>query len=197
MFRFLSNGDDVEESSAPIRDRPSLLDRAQRAVGLQPEPSIREDVINGICPSLTFQQRLYGFAICWVLGTIICISSMFSFGKLVNGHPAPFAIAYSLGNIIALSSTTFLVGPKRQMRKMTHPTRWGAALVYVFSMVATLVLAVLAGANPPKPFRTNSGNAGLIIIFIIIQFCSLLWYCLSYIPYGRRIVMSCCSDTLG
>ena len=110
------------------------------------------------------------------------------------------------------------------MRKMTHPTRWGAALVYVFSMVATLVLAVLAGANPPKPFRTNSGNAGLIIIFIIIQFCSLLWYCLSYIPYGRcapktltrrhdrigsqgadqlfvsplrRIVMSCCSDTLG
>ena len=29
------------------------------------------------------------------------------------------------------------------------------------------------------------------IICIVVQFCAMAWYALSYIPYGRRIFKSC------
>ena len=157
MFRFFGGKDDEDESSAHLAEQPSLIDRAAVAVGLQPEPSVREAAISGMCPDMTFKQRLYGFATCWVIGVVICVSSMMSFSKLVSGNPVPFAVKYSVGNIIAICSTAFLVSPKRQLRKMSHPTRWGASVVYVLAIAATLVSAFAAH------------SAILVIICIIVQ----------------------------
>jgi hypothetical protein len=36
----------------------------------------------------------------------------------------------------------------------------------------------------------------LCIIFSIIQYLAMIWYGLSYIPYARNIVKSCCKTTV-
>ena len=230
MFRGFFGGGDEDESTAPMTSttqQPSLYEQARAAVGLQ--PTVREEIINTVCPALTFKQRVYGFAICFCIGCVISLSSMFSFHRLLAGHPAQFAIKYSLGNTIALLSTGFLMGPKTQLKRMSHPTRWIAALVYVLAIIGTITFCF----TPPH-------SAALVVICICIQaratagsrtpcraapsplasrrrrtrLCSrpwlptaaccahrvqcgaMFWYCLSYIPFGRRIVMACCKSTM-
>ena len=146
--RFTGGGDDDEESSTRYQqepasngNEPSLLERARGAVGMQ--PTRREEAIDSVCPSLTFKQRLWGFAICFGIGVLISLGSMRFFHKLLHGNPTPFAINYTLGNLISIGSTGFLVGPKRQLKRMSHPTRAVVALVFVLAAIATLVCALV------------------------------------------------------
>lgn len=155
MLRFFAP--DEDDSAAPMNSaQASLYDRARAAVGLQ--PTLREEIVHGVCPSLTFKQRLYGFAICFIVGCVVSMSSMLSFSRLVAGNPTPFALKYSVGNLIALLSTGFLMGPRTQLKRMSHPTRWLAALVYFITIIATLFLCF----TPPH-------SALLVLICIIIQ----------------------------
>lgn len=52
-------------------------------------------------------------------------------------------------------------------------------LVFLASIVMTLVSAIVI----KKPI--------LVLVFVIIQYCSYFWYCLSYIPYGREAICKC------
>ena len=141
IARLLNPGDADEEAAyQDTSTRPSLLDRARSAAGLQ--PSRREEVADAVCPNLNFTQRVYGFGICFGVGCLISLGSMLFFRQLLAGNPGPFAVNYTVGNVLELTSTSFLVGPARQIKRMTSPTRWGAALVYVGAMVATLVSAL-------------------------------------------------------
>ncbi|CAG8848500.1 13528_t:CDS:2, partial [Racocetra persica] len=62
---------------------------------------------------------------------------------LISGNMPGFAIIYTLGNVISLLSTGFLVGFKKQAKTMFAPVRWIASTVFIASMVATLVVAFL------------------------------------------------------
>ena len=95
-----------------------------------------------------------------VIGVVISLSSMLSFTKLIHGNPTPFAIKYSVGNTIALLSTGFLMGPKTQLKRMSHPTRWIAALVYVLAIAGTITFCFVPPGHP---------SALLVVICIIIQ----------------------------
>ena len=67
-------------------------------------------------PTLSFRERMIGFAICFALGkfnikkiyslhfsgTLIQILSFGSFLGILKGSPEKFAITYTMGNIIAL-----------------------------------------------------------------------------------------------
>lgn len=57
--------------------------------------------------SLTRTQRIYGFGICFGSGFIISLLStiFFSFGNITG-----FAVLYTLGNIVSLMGTGFLIG---------------------------------------------------------------------------------------
>ena len=184
MFRGFFGGDE-EEVRARERyfgmrgspEPPTLVQRARTVAGM--EPTQTEQLVGGVCPSLTFKQRLYGFAICFGVGITISVTSMLSFNQLLGGNPVPFAIKYTTGNVLSLLSTCFLVGPKRQLRNMTAATRWVAALIYLVAMAMTLVSC----------FVIKSGL--IVLICIVVQFCAMAWYALSYIPYGRRIFKSC------
>ena len=44
------------------------------------------------------------------LGLLVTIVSFFQFGKLLNGNASPFALCYTIGNILSLCATMFLVG---------------------------------------------------------------------------------------
>ena len=87
-----------------------------------------EDEIDKVCPSLTWTQRMIGFgitagsssclratlrlakAVVAGIGLLVTVVSFFQFSKLIGGNPSPFAICYTIGNILSLGATMFLVG---------------------------------------------------------------------------------------
>ncbi|XP_046433685.1 vesicle transport protein SFT2B isoform X1 [Neodiprion virginianus] len=124
--------------------------------------------------TLSWSTRIKGFAICFIVG-ILC-SFLGSFALFLSKGLTVFAIFYTLGNIISLASTCFLMGPVNQVKKMFAATRVIATILVFFSIVMTLTSALA--------FH----KAGLALIFIIIQSLAMTWYSLSYIPYARDAV---------
>lgn len=53
-------------------------------------------------PTLSYKERLIGFAICFGLGMLIQFFSMGSLVGLFLGKTSKFAFLYTLGNIISL-----------------------------------------------------------------------------------------------
>lgn len=87
-----------------------------------------------------------------------------------------FAIYYTLGNIVSICGSMFLFTPQRQMKNMFMAKRIWATAIYLVMLVATLVAAFLGAP------------AVLVLLFIFVQWCALIWYIASYIPYGQKMI---------
>ncbi|OWY98986.1 Vesicle transport protein [Phytophthora megakarya] len=168
--------------------------RAQKQKLLDPEsgqPAEGSPSSNGnywLCPSLSYQERIIGCITCFLLGFLLSLGSTFRLAKLVHGNPAPFAIAYTIGNILSICCTTFFVGPWKQIQTMFHSKRRYSAVVYVVFMFLTLLLC----------FNHHIHHRLLLVLLsVLVQFMALVWYTLSYVPYGRSIALSCCKRALG
>ncbi|XP_037083104.1 vesicle transport protein SFT2B-like isoform X1 [Pollicipes pollicipes] len=132
--------------------------------------------------TLSWSTRLTGFVICFVTG-IVCslLGSVLFWFK--NGIVI-FCILYTIGNITAMASTLFLMGPVKQIRNMFAKTRAIATVVVLISIVLTIVAAAL-------------GKKGLVLIFCIIEFLAMTWYSISYIPFARDAVLNTFKTCLG
>lgn len=128
---------------------------------------------DNICPSLTFKQRMIGFAICLSLAVIMEILAIFT---LFQQEYVTFGIINTIANILALLSTLFLSGPKKQVKKMFDETRRIATCVYLLTMIMTFVVALAIKI------------AWLVIFMVIIQYLAMLWYSISYIPFARDAI---------
>ncbi|XP_022932027.1 vesicle transport protein SFT2B isoform X2 [Cucurbita moschata] len=105
---------------------------------------------------------------------------------LVFFNPIKFGIAFTLGNMLSLGSTAFLVGPKRQVTMMLDPVRIYATAIYLASMIFALFCALYVH------------NKLLTLLALVLEFGALIWYSLSYIPFARTMVsrvMVACLDT--
>ncbi|XP_011790351.1 PREDICTED: vesicle transport protein SFT2A isoform X2 [Colobus angolensis palliatus] len=81
--------------------------------------------------SLSFNTRLKWFAICFVCGIFF---SILGTGLLwLPGGIKLFAVFYTLGNLAALASTCFLMGPVKQLKKMFETTRLLATIIMLVS----------------------------------------------------------------
>ena len=69
------------------------------------------------------KTRIIGFIISFFLGIFMMISSISQLFTLALGGQRLFAIWYTCGNIVCLSSTFFLMGPKKQCENMMKPQR--------------------------------------------------------------------------
>nr|XP_058158906.1 vesicle transport protein SFT2A-like [Dasypus novemcinctus] len=144
------------------------------------ERGLTTQVLNA--SSLSFNTRLKWFVICFIRG-ILC--SLLGTGLLwLPQGMKLFAVFYTRENIAALASTCFLMGPIKQLKKMFETTRQLATILMLLCFVFT-VHAVSWGHK-----------RGLAILFCILQFLSMAWYSLSYIPYARAAVIKCCSSLL-
>ncbi|GMH19693.1 hypothetical protein Nepgr_021534 [Nepenthes gracilis] len=132
--------------------------------------SFLDEDINGIC-TLSPLQRIYGFAGSLLAGLACMILSL-----VVFASPIKFAILFTLGNVLAVGSTAFLVGPAQQLQKMFDPVRLYATVVYLGCVVLALICALWIQSKI------------LTILAIICEVCALIWYSLSYIPFARRVV---------
>ena len=83
-----------------------------------------EEQVCEYCPSMTMEQRVMGCVFCIVLGFLMSMGSTFRLVQLLKGDPTPFAVLYTLGNIIGICSTCFFYGPWSQMKKMFASTRY-------------------------------------------------------------------------
>ncbi|KAM6368391.1 vesicle transport protein SFT2A isoform 5-T6 [Alca torda] len=88
--------------------------------------------------TLSFGTRVRWFAICFVAG-VVCSILGTALLWLPKGIKL-FAVFYTLGNIAALASTCFLMGPLKQLKAMFEPKR----------LVATVVM-LEDGKNSPVP----------------------------------------------
>jgi hypothetical protein len=136
------------------------------------------------CPRLSWKQRLIGFSCCFALGVVVELGSFMRIVELVGGNPKPFAVTYSLGNVIAICSSFFLAGPYKQCKSMLAPTRVIATATYLVAIGATLFVALFDAHIPAR--------AGLIILLVCVQTIALFWYMISYIPFARDFVKNCC-----
>ena len=86
-------------------------------------------------------------------------------------------------------ATCFLVGPCVQCQRMFDDERRVSAILLLLAMIGTLVVSFLSenviSANVRSP---------LILLLILTQFLSFLWYSLSYIPFARTCVKSYCAN---
>uniref|UniRef100_A0A3P9HMZ5 Vesicle transport protein n=1 Tax=Oryzias latipes TaxID=8090 RepID=A0A3P9HMZ5_ORYLA len=151
------------------------MDKLKRVLSGQDEGSTDGgDILEA--STLAWGTRMKGFIICFVLGTLLsilgtCLLWIPGFGLIV------FAVLYSVGNISALASTMFLMGPLRQVKKMCAKERALATVIMLVCLVLTLCAA----------FWWK--NKGLALLFCILQFLAFTWYGLSYIPFARDAVM--------
>ena len=138
------------------------------------------------CPDLDYKTRIVGFCITFGIG-ILCY--MFSF-PLILGTPSFFGLVFTSGSICSTMATFFLCGPKKQWKNMMKPYRAVVSLVFLGTIVATVVFGFIL-----------SDSTLVVAILAAAQFCAMVWYALSYIPYGRKFcgtcLKSCCCDKEG
>lgn len=125
---------------------------------------------NDLC-NLSPLQRIYGFAAALIAGLVLMFLSFIVFAK-----PIKFALLFTFGNMLAIGSTAFLMGPAQQLQMMFDPVRLYATAVYLGCVVLALICALLIHSKI------------LTILAIICEICALIWYSLSYIPFARRVV---------
>ena len=146
---------------------------------------------DSMCPTLTVKQRIYGFVTCYCIGMLF---SFLSIGGIFMAFmsPAKFAILYSLGNITSMGSTLFLFGPASQCKRMFKRGRIIATTLYLLALIGTLVFTLFIFDKENRP----PWQRLIILLLIVLQFCTLFWYTLSYIPFGRtlfkKICFACC-----
>ncbi|XP_077370101.1 vesicle transport protein SFT2B-like [Festucalex cinctus] len=130
--------------------------------------------------TLSRGTRIKGFLLCFILGILCsilgtCMLWLPGFGLVV------FAVLYSVGNICALASTMFLVGPFKQLKNMCAKERALATVMMLVCLVLTLCSAFWWS------------NSGLALLFCVLQFVAFTWYGLSYIPFARDCIIKLCS----
>ncbi|CCW61317.1 unnamed protein product [Phytomonas sp. EM1] len=130
---------------------------------------------HSVCPSLSFKTRIIGFIICLLTSIVL---SIFGVVAIFVGDFVLFGIFYTLSNVCSIGGTLFLAGPMYQLKNMFNEYRWIASIVYLLSMLLTLIAAL-------------STKSGFLVLFLcIIQYLAMWWYFLSYIPYARDAVRS-------
>ena len=153
-----------------------MKDFVRQVSGFAPNPSM--------CPDLDLSTRIIGFVLSFIIGFIMMMGSIGQLFSLALGGQRWFAIWYTVGNVVCLSSSFFLMGPKKQCENMLKPIRATVSMILVGSMVFCLVTALLGFSKL------------IVLIGIGVQFCALIWYVLSYIPYGRTYCGKCMKNCL-
>jgi hypothetical protein len=123
--------------------------------------------------TLNRTQRLLGFGVCFAMGMLLSLAS-----QMFILRPVKLATTLTLGNMLSIGSMMFLMGPAKQCENMMDAKRRSATLVYLGSLCLTLLAA----------FTVKSRL--LCLLCIAVQYSALLWYSLSYVPYGREMLMS-------
>jgi len=125
---------------------------------------------------------MYSFGFCFVFGIVMM---GFSIMFLWTFNVRKFALAFTIGNLLLIGSTLFLMGPMKQLKSMFEKGRVYATSSFFGSMVLTLFVTM------------KLQSFILAIPCIAVELMSMLWYAASYIPFGQAILKSICGRCCG
>lgn len=73
---------------------------------------------------------------------------------------------------------------------MFHRKRVGATMAYLITLAATLAVAFgVPNYTDSTETTATPGKGAGIIALVAIQFCALVWYTASYIPFARDLLV--------
>ena len=121
---------------------------------------------------MSWSTRIQGCVIFTALGLF---SSFMGWLAIGMGSTWKYSVLATLGQLMSLLSTLFLMGPQRQCEMMFDLERRAATLLYLGSMIFTIAVAVWTQSTV------------LCVLCGVVEYGALFWYSLSYIPYGREV----------
>ena len=124
------------------------------------------------------KQRIIGFAVCSGAGWILSIYAMISFFTLLSG-PSTFAVVFALSQILNILGICFLSGPKSQVRGLKKPGRLVATIIFFSSIAMTIISATVIKIDI------------LVVVFLLIEIASYIWYCITMFPFGQKMCKGC------
>lgn len=132
-----------------------------------------------LCGEMSYKTRVIGWLACSITGWLISIIVSFVFVFSAFDVTA-FALLYSLGQILNIAGSCFLSTPSGHLKDMGKKHRIIPSIVYIVSIIATIVIAVATGLK------------ALVLLFLIIQVFAYYWYTISFIPFGQKIAKKLC-----
>ena len=147
---------------------------------------IKDDDLNDSCfPRLTLTEKLIAFGVFNALGILLQMGALVRLLKAIASNDEEhFALVYSMGNVLSIIGTMFLVGVKKQLDDLVDPNRRMISFVYFGSIIFSIIVA-LSWHGVFAKF--------LVCVGVLVQTVAFWWYVLSYIPCGRRIAGGCLS----
>ncbi|KAJ6881490.1 hypothetical protein NC651_028165 [Populus alba x Populus x berolinensis] len=155
------------------------------------EESFLEEESDNLC-SLSPTQRMYAFAASLVAGLalmflhvgilklLIALQNLFVLQSLiVFAKPIKFALLFTFGNVLAVGSTAFLVGPGRQLGMMFDPARIYATAIYWMRCSGSHLCTLGSSSCYLKENCTSPNyliHSKILTVFaIIFEICALIW----------------------
>ncbi|XP_068088012.1 vesicle transport protein SFT2A isoform X1 [Hyperolius riggenbachi] len=130
------------------------------------ERGLTAQVLNST--TLSFGTRVKWFAICFVCGIAFSI-----LGSALLWVPTAgiklFAVFYTLGNVAALASTCFLMGPLKQFKKMFEPTRLIATVIMLSNSVEFAPIVRMVSPT------SDSQGGSLYHLCLVCTLCAVFW----------------------
>ncbi|KAK2752834.1 protein transport protein sft2 [Onygenales sp. PD_40] len=159
------------QSLNPFADRGYVQLPTQDGSGAPlPAPTRREEEEGWF--SLTRWDRMLLFAGCMV-GALVCFSiciGLILFPLIFR--PRKFAVLWSVGSILFLTSWAILMGPVVYIKHLVSGARLPFTAAYFISIALTLYFAL------------GLHSTILTLISSIFQLVALIWYLVSYFPMG-------------
>lgn len=124
---------------------------------------------------LTWTQRMQGFL---VLLSMALFTTLMSWCALWMSNYWKYSVLSSLGSLLSMLSTIVLMGPTTQLAYMFDEYRFNASVMYIGSLFLAFFVAII--------FQ----SVLLCVLCGILQYAALIWYSLSYVPYGRETLVN-------
>jgi len=134
------------------------------------------------CPKLSYKHRFIGFCVCAITGTLLSVCGPIF---LIFGEVFIWAIFYSVGNVISVASTAFVIGPLKQLKSMTDSGRLIATIIFFAACAGTILLALL------------TESVVFSFVCVIVQYLAFAWYSLSFIPFARTAFLKTMESIAG
>lgn len=128
-----------------------------------------------IFKDLTWTQRMQGFLVLLSMALFTTLMSWFALGMSSYWK---YSVLSTLGSFLSMLSTIVLMGPSTQLAYMFDEYRFNASVMYIGSLFLAFFVAII--------FQ----SVLLCILCGIIQYMALIWYSLSYVPYGRETLVN-------
>ncbi|ESL09847.1 hypothetical protein TRSC58_02428 [Trypanosoma rangeli SC58] len=124
---------------------------------------------------LSWSTRIQGYVLFTALGFF---SSVMGWIALGIGYYWKYSVLSTLGSAMSLASTFILMGPRAQLCYMFDEYRRTSSILYIGSLLLTWIVAIVYK------------SVFLCSLCGLLQYACLIWYSLSYVPYGQEAVLS-------